>query len=148
MSSAKIQEMRGKEAAKAWKQAASEVDNLWTAVIFAQEKPAKSEYLVSWNGKKLIMMSVFFDEDGTLQLEAILVNSWILKNQCSPEETDMKPQKITNCLVKAWKHTSFLVGGNSNIVYFHPITWGFMIQFWRSYFSDGLVQPPTIWVFS
>ena len=33
-------------------------------------------------------------------------------------------------------------GGNSNIVYFHPDPWG-RFQFWRAYFSTGLVQPPT-----
>ena len=27
--------------------------------------------------------------------------------------------------------------------YFHPETWGKMNPFWRSIFSDGLVQPPT-----
>ena len=35
-----------------------------------------------------------------------------------------------------------LVGGNSNICYFHPPTWGNDPK-WRAYFSKGLVQPPT-----
>ena len=33
-------------------------------------------------------------------------------------------------------------GGNSNIVYFQPDPWG-NDPIWRSYFSNGLVQPPT-----
>ena len=30
----------------------------------------------------------------------------------------------------------------SNILYFHPEPWGFMIQFDEHIFSKGLVQPP------
>ena len=37
---------------------------------------------------------------------------------------------------------SFLGGGNSNIFHFHPYL-GKMNPFWRAYFSNGLVQPPT-----
>ena len=36
-----------------------------------------------------------------------------------------------------------LGGGNSNIFVFSPRTLGKMNPFWRAYFSDGLVQPPT-----
>ena len=36
-----------------------------------------------------------------------------------------------------------LGGGNSNIFYFHPENWGRWTPFWRSCFSDGLVQPPS-----
>ena len=35
-----------------------------------------------------------------------------------------------------------LAGGNSKIFYFHPEIWG-NDPIWRSYFSNGLVQPPT-----
>ena len=35
-----------------------------------------------------------------------------------------------------------LGGGNSNMFYFHPELWGRWTQF-DSYFSEGLVQPPT-----
>ena len=35
-----------------------------------------------------------------------------------------------------------LGGGNSNIFYVHPYS-GKMNPFWRAYFSNGLVQPPT-----
>ena len=35
-------------------------------------------------------------------------------------------------------------GGNSNIFWnFHPENWGNGIQFDETYFSNGLVQPPT-----
>jgi len=39
----------------------------------------------------------------------------------------MKPQKITNCLVKTWKHTSFSGWWQLKygIVYFHPHYLGF-----------------------
>ena len=37
---------------------------------------------------------------------------------------------------------ALLGGGNSNIFYVHPENWG-RFPFWRSYFSKGLVQPPT-----
>ena len=36
-------------------------------------------------------------------------------------------------------------GGNSNMFYFNPETWGKMNQFWRAYFSKGFAQPPTRW---
>ena len=36
----------------------------------------------------------------------------------------------------------YLGGGFKHFFYFHPYL-GKMIQFWRAYFSDGLVQPPT-----
>ena len=36
---------------------------------------------------------------------------------------------------------SFLGGGNSNIFHFHPYLG--KNPFWRAYFSNGLVQPPT-----
>ena len=35
-----------------------------------------------------------------------------------------------------------LVGGNPKLFYFHPENWG-RFPIWRSYFSKGLVQPPT-----
>ncbi len=38
---------------------------------------------------------------------------------------------------------STVCGGNSNISYFHPANRGKMNPFWRAYFSNGLVQPPT-----
>ena len=38
--------------------------------------------------------------------------------------------------------TEFLGGGNSNIFYVHPENWGRWTHF-DSYFSSGLVQPPT-----
>ena len=45
--------------------------------------------------------------------------------------------KLTTC-----KSERELDGGNSNICYFHPDFWGFMIQLTVFlYFSDGLVQP-------
>ena len=41
-----------------------------------------------------------------------------------------------------WCHI-WLGGGNSNMFLFSPRKLGKMIPFWRAYFSDGLVQPPT-----
>ena len=46
------------------------------------------------------------------------------------------------------KIDSLLGGGNSNIFWnFHPGSLGKMNPFWRAYFSDGLVQPPTSLIF-
>ena len=41
-----------------------------------------------------------------------------------------------------WLSAKLLGGGNSKISYFHPVCWG-NDPIWRSYFSNGLVQPPT-----
>ena len=42
-----------------------------------------------------------------------------------------------------WRWQFYLVGGNSSIFYFQPDPWGRRFPIWRSYFSKGLVQPPT-----
>ena len=43
-----------------------------------------------------------------------------------------------------WRWQFYLVGGNSNIFNFQPNPWqGKWFPIWRSYFSKGLVQPPT-----
>ena len=48
------------------------------------------------------------------------------------------PEGITLLFCKG-----YLGGGNSNIFYFHPETWG-RFPIWRfAHFSKGLVQPPT-----
>ena len=44
---------------------------------------------------------------------------------------------IQTCIVSTW-----LGGGNSNMLYFHLDSWG-NDPIWRAYFSNGLVQAPT-----
>ena len=49
---------------------------------------------------------------------------------------------VTKCHWNQPLILTHLVGGNSNIFYFHPNPWGNDPK-WRAYFSKGLVQPPT-----
>ena len=54
---------------------------------------------------------------------------------CTPSET-----YLSRTLWQTW----FLGGGFIHIFFnIHPEPWGFLMQFWSAYFSDGLVQPPT-----
>ena len=53
-----------------------------------------------------------------------------------------QPGSTGHIIPIGWNIPSYLGGGNSNIVYFHPETWGrFFPQFdLRIFFSDGLVK--------
>ena len=47
----------------------------------------------------------------------------------------------TRCCKLGW------VAATQIFLYFHPEPWGRWTHFWCSYFSNGLVQPPTSWFF-